>query len=201
MRRAWETPVGLRPPSISHAVHRTIRPLSGSVYLSLGSSDLLSPDTKHARKRRYAGRGVVGKTAVVGMKDRHTNRVSAAVVPSTDRSTLQQFVVQRVGPGATVYSDDARAYDRLPFEHETVKHSVGEYVNAMAHTNGIESFWSLLKRGYHGTYHHMSRKHLPSYVPEFAGRHNHRAAATVQPLECLTEGMLGKRLKYRDLVE
>ena len=67
----------------------------------------------------------------------------------------------------------------MPFDHETVRHSVGEYVDGMAHTNGIESFWALLKRGYHGTYHHMSEKHLNRYVTEFAGRHNERSRDTL----------------------
>ena len=65
------------------------------------------------------------------------------------------------------------------FDHKAVNHSVGEYVRGMAHTNGIESFWAMLKRGYHGTYLHMSAKHLDRYVTEFAGRHNVREANTI----------------------
>ena len=70
----------------------------------------------------------------------------------------------------------------------------------MAHTNGIESFWSLLKRGYHGTFHHMSEKHLNRYVTEFAGRHNSRNADTVDMMGQMAKGMVGKRLMYRELV-
>ena len=88
----------------------------------------------------------------------------------------------------------------MPFEHETVKHSISEYVNGMAHTNGIESFWALLKRGYHGTYHHMSDKHLGRYVSEFAGRHNARDADTTKQMSRLVDNMVGKRLKYTSLV-
>ena len=88
----------------------------------------------------------------------------------------------------------------MPFKHETVKHSISEYVNGMAHTNGIESFWALLKRGYHGTYHHMSEKHLVRYVGEFAGRHNDRDADTIDQTSAIARGMAGKRLRYRDLV-
>ena len=87
----------------------------------------------------------------------------------------------------------------MPFEHETVKHSVSEYVNGMAHTNGIESFWALMKRGYHGTYHHMSEKHLQRYVNEFAGRHNDRPSGTIDQMTHIVRGMDRKRLKYRDL--
>ena len=85
--------------------------------------------------------------------------------------------------------------------HETVKHSVSEYVNGMAHTNGIESFWALLKRGYHGTYHHMSDKHLQRYVNEFAGRHNDRAKDTLDQMAGIVARMAGKRLRYTNLVQ
>lgn len=81
-----------------------------------------------------------------------------------------------------------------------VKHSVKEYVNGQAHTNGIESFWALLKRGYHGTYHHMSAKHLDRYVNEFAGRYNHRPLDTIDQMASVSRRMVGKRLRYRDLI-
>ena len=154
---------------------------------------------KHAHKKLRAGRGAVGKAIVVGAKDRETNRVSATVVKNTDAKTLQGFVGDHAAEGATVYTDDHGGYQGMPFEHETVKHSVSEYVNGMAHTNGIESFWSLLKRGYHGTYHHMSEKHLNRYVSEFAGRHNDRGADTIDQMVSMARGMDGKRLRYRDL--
>ena len=69
-----------------------------------------------------------------------------------------------------------------------------------AHTNGMESFWSQLKRGYHGTFHHMSRKHLQRYVNEFAGRHNIREHDTIVMMEMIVSGLFGKRLMYGDLV-
>ena len=105
---------------------------------------------KHAHKKLKAGRGTVGKMIVVGAKDRETNHVSAAVVGNTDAKTLQDFVGDHAAKGATVYTDDHSGYQGMPFEHETVKHSVSEYVRDQAHTNGIESFWATLKRGYHG---------------------------------------------------
>ena len=123
----------------------------------------------HKRKQVIKGRGSVGKTAVIGVKDRETNRVSAAVIDNVDQPTLQGFVAENVEPGAKVYTDDHGGYVGLP-NHETVRHSVKEYVNGQAHTNGSESFWAMLKRGYVGTYHRMSPKHLHRYVDEFAGR-------------------------------
>ena len=155
---------------------------------------------KHANKKLRAGRGGVGKAIVVGAKDRSTNRVSATVVSNTDAKTLQGFVGERAAKGATVYTDDHGGYQGLPFEHETVKHSISEYVNGMAHTNGIESFWALLKRGYHGTYHHFSEKHLDRYVGEFAGRHNDREADTIDMMRNMAKSMVGERLRYRELV-
>ena len=155
---------------------------------------------KHANKKLKAGRGTVGKSIVVGAKDRGSKHVSAAVVESTDAKTLQGFVGNNAAKGATVYTDDHGGYQGMPFEHETVKHSVSEYVNGMAHTNGIESFWALLKRGYHGTFHHVSEKHLGRYVREFAGRNNTRDLDTIDQMTMLARGMVGKRLRYQDLV-
>ena len=146
------------------------------------------------------GRGPAGKTAVVGAKDRDTNRIAAKVVQSTDGPTLQGFVHERPDPDAMVYTDEAKAYLGLDRDHEAVNHSVGEYVRKMAHTNGVESFWSMLKRGYHGVYHHISPKHLQRYVREFSGRHNVRESDTVDQMASVVAGLVGKRLMYRDLI-
>jgi transposase-like protein len=154
---------------------------------------------KHENKRLHAGRGPVGKTAVVGMKDRETNQVDAEVVEFTDKATLQAFVLGRTEVGAKVYTDDAAAYQGL-LNHEAVKHSVREYVHGQAHTNGIESFWAMLKRGYVGTYHQMSVKHLSRYVAEFEGRHNHRPLDTADQMASVVQGMDGKRLTYQTLI-
>ena len=87
----------------------------------------------------------------------------------------------------------------MPFAHEAVNHGVGEYVRRQAHVNGMESFWSLLKRGHQGIYHKMSPKHLDRYVQEFAGRHNAREADTIDQMTGIVAGMAGKRLRYSDL--
>ena len=153
-----------------------------------------------SRRVDLEGRGAVGKTAVVGAKDRSSNRVTAEVVHGTDAATLQGFVMDTAEKGATVYTDDHGGYFGLPYRHESVRHSVGEYVNGQAHTNGIESFWSMLKRGYHGTYHHMSRQHLNRYVKEFSGRHNQREFDTIDQMIGMVRGLEGRRLRYADLV-
>ena len=155
---------------------------------------------KHGNKKLKAGRGPVGKAAVVGAKDRKTNKVRAKVVKDTDAKTLQKFVVASAADGATVYTDDASAYKGMPYDHESVRHSVGEYVRGMAHTNGIESFWSMLKRAHKGVYHKISPKHLQRYVDEFAGRHGVRELDTINQMEVVAGRMAGKQLSYRTLV-
>ena len=89
---------------------------------------------KHSKKKLRAGRGGVGKAAVVGAKDRKTNKIKAKVVENTDVKTLQKFVVESAADGATVYTDDAAAYKGMPFDHASVRHSVGEYVRDMGPT-------------------------------------------------------------------
>ena len=157
---------------------------------------------KHESKKLHAGRGAIGKTAVAGVKNRETNRVSAAVIQGTAQEDLQGFIEDRVSKGSTVFTDDHKGYAKLwlDFEHQTVRHSIREFVRSQAHTNGIESFWAMLKRGYHGTYHRMSSKHLDRYVTEFAGRHNVRSLDTLDQMRLLAKGMDGKRLRYQDLV-
>ena len=106
-----------------------------------------------------------------------------------------------VEPGATIYTDEARAYAGMPeFTHEAVNHSAKEFVRDMAHTNGMESFWAMLKRGYQGTFHKFSEKHLDRYVREFAGRHNIRPRDTLDMMQSVAIGIAGKRLRYRDLI-
>ena len=144
---------------------------------------------KHANKKLNAGRGVAGKVAIVGAKDRATNSVKTQAVDSTSKTTLSAFINDSVKKGSKVYTDDERAYIGLTgFKREAVKHGIGEYVRQQAHTSGIESFWSMLKRGYVGTYHKMIFKHLGRYAAEFAERHNVRRLDTVQQLSALALG-------------
>jgi transposase-like protein len=121
------------------------------------------------------------------------------VVPDTTKETLHGFIEERAEYAATVYTDDHRAYQGIPFDHKSVNHGVSEYVRNQVHVNGLESFWALLKRGYHGTYHHMSVKHLERYVNEFAGRFNDRPSDTIDQMVHMVQGMDGKQLRYRDL--
>ena len=155
-----------------------------------------------SKKKRKAlkGRGTAGKTTVAGVKDRKTNKVSAAVIEQTDAQTLHPFIEDRVAPDAKVYTDDHSGYHGLIHDHDTVRHSAGEYVKGDVHTQGIESFWAMLKRAHKGTFHKISPKHMDRYVTEFAGRHNKRGLDTKDQLKAMVAGMVGRRLKYRDLV-
>ena len=154
---------------------------------------------KHASKKLNAGRGTVGKIPVTGLKDRVTNEVRAQVTKPVNRANVKGFVEENMTLESMLYTDESYVYDDFP-NHEAVQHGVGEYVRGQAHTNGIESFWSLLKRGYYGTYHKMSEKHLARYIGEFAGRHNARAVDTIQQMALMAQGMLGKRVLYRELI-
>ena len=124
----------------------------------------------------------------------------AHTVQNTDRETLQGFVEDATTMDAKVYTDDAPAYRGMARDHESVNHSVGEYVRDQAHTQGIESFWSIFKRGYHGIFHHLSEKHLDRYVSEFETRHNRRPHNTIDQMARLVGNMAGKRLRYMDLI-
>ncbi len=154
---------------------------------------------KHESQRKHEDRGGIGKTAVVGAKDRRTGKVTARVVRRTDGETLKGFVNEHPAEGAEVSTDDASAYWGLP-NHEPVKPSVGEYVAHRVHTNSIESFWSMLKRAHKGVYDQLSPTHLQRSVNQFAGRHNFRDLDTLAQMVAVTEGLAGKRLHYRDLI-
>ena len=155
---------------------------------------------KHADKKLNKGRGAVGKTPVIGAINR-TGRVTATPIANTKAYTLQGFIRANVQTGATVYTDGFTGYTGLKdYNHETVNHSGGEYVRGDAHTNTIESFWALLKRGHYGIYHYMSEKHLHRYVNEFAFRHNTREIGTMGFISSTITRAVGKRIKYVDLI-
>jgi transposase len=131
----------------------------------------------HQSKRvKLTGRGTADKTAVFGVVERKGD-VKAVVVPNTNQDTLIPQVKQNVEPNTTVYTDEMSAYNPLTdngYKHEIVNHSTHEYARGIVHTNTIEGFWSLVKRGIGGVYHHVSPEYLQSYVNEYSFRYNHR---------------------------
>ena len=136
---------------------------------------------------------------MAGIKDRKTGQITATVVYETSAITLQGYVRANTKEGAMVYTDESRSYRGLPY-HQSVNHSVAQWVNGQAHTNGIENFWSIFKRAFHGTFHRMSPQHLDRYETEFTGRHNIREKDTAAQMTAISQGMVGKSLSYRDLV-
>ncbi|HVB80630.1 MAG TPA: IS1595 family transposase [Candidatus Binataceae bacterium] len=157
---------------------------------------------KHEHKKLHAGRGSVGKTAVLGMRERG-GRTVARPVDGTDATTLGMEIRESVELGATLHTDEHGGYTGLgEYQHETIVHSAGEYVRDGVTTNGIESVWAVLKRGLHGVYHHASDKHLHRYVDEFTFRLNEGNVKrhSLDRLDSLTGSTAGKRLTYRDLI-
>lgn len=175
-------------------------PMSGEVEVDetyIGGKE----KNKHENKKLRAGRGAVGKQAVVGIRSRD-GEVRARPVAKTDKETLHGEIAANVEPGSTVYTDEAAAYRGMrEYRHESVAHSAGEYVNGKTHTNGIESFWALLKRGYHGSYHQISVKHLSRYVDEFQHRWNNCDLHALSFMERTIRAMVGRRLIHRALVD
>ena len=155
----------------------------------------------HGKQRRAARQKPdYGKTIVAGARDRATGAVSAQAVESADKETLSAFIAANAAPGATIYTDEGSPYRSMP-NRESVSHKAGEYVrDDGVSTNGIESFWSMLKRGHVGTFHKISPKHMDRYVQEFAGRHNARERDTVDQMAGIVTGMEGKRLTYEALI-
>ena len=155
---------------------------------------------KHKAKKLNAGRGGAGKAIAAGVKDRETNQVVVKVVPDTTARTLQGFVEGHTEETAqVVYTDTGGGYVGMDRAHESVNHSVGEYVRDMAHTNSNESFWATMERAHRGVFHKFSKKHLQRYVDEFSGRQNARSADTLVQMRGIVSGMAGKELRYEDL--
>lgn len=155
---------------------------------------------RHENKKRRLGRGHIGKIPVVGVVS-ETGIIQAHPVQNVSKKTMHAFIEANVKPGATVVTDDLAAYKGLKaHKHIAINHTAGEYVKDQAHTNGIESFWALLKRGYYGVYHWMSPQHIHRYVDEFAYRQSTVKMSAMEFIACTGRQFVGKRLTYRDLV-
>ena len=159
---------------------------------------------KHEHKKKHEGRGVVGKVCVLGMRERG-GRTKTVLIEKRDGETLGNEISRNVKKGSTVFTDEHKGYLGLldkDFEHGTVNHSAKEFVNGMASTNGIESVWAVIKRGYNEVYHNWSKKHMRQYVNEFSFRLNEGNCKidTENRLASLFASMVGKTITYKELV-
>jgi transposase-like protein len=143
-------------------------PLSGAVE---------ADETYVGGRRRGMGRGYIAdKAPVFGMVERK-GRVVVATVPNATWRTLMPHIIQRVVPASLIYTDESASYDRVVkagYYHRRIRHTEKVYVSGDIHTNTVEGFWSLVKRGINGVYHAVSAKHLQGYLNEYAWRYNHR---------------------------
>ena len=155
--------------------------------------------SKKPRGTGHSGRavGAMAKTIVVGMLERN-GRVRAGVVQDRTREVLHSLAAEHIAEGSTLVTDEWAPYRGTEFQHEVINHAV-EYVNGLVHTQGIENFWSLLKRGLHGTYVSVEPFHLFRYIEEQAFRYNNRKLTDSQRFDIATKGMVGKRLTLAEL--
>jgi transposase-like protein len=156
---------------------------------------------KSERKRKITGMGGYSgnKTIVIGARQRG-GEVRTTVVDNTDRKTLKRFVTDHVPFGQTVYTDGWHGYTGLEgdYDHDTIDHMT-EYVRGQVHTNGIENFWSLLKRGLHGSYVSVQPFHLFRYCDERVFTYNQRNLTDLGRFTLLLQGSVGRRLTWAEL--
>ena len=157
---------------------------------------------KHASKRKHLGRGGVGKTAVIGMRERG-GRTKAMPISSVNSRTLQTAILDNVAKGSEIQTDEHTGYQGIEqhFFHDMVNHSAGVYSRPGVTTNSIESVWAVMKRGLHGVYHHASPKHLARYVDEFTFRLNDANVKrqTMNRLDSFITATVGRRITYARL--
>lgn len=159
---------------------------------------------KHESKKLKAGRGMVGKATVIGLRERG-GKTRAMPVPAADLKTAHAVIIANVQVGSTLHTDESSIYNRIGglfFQHETINHGAGEYARDDVTTNSIESVFAVLKRGLQGVYHHTSKKHLHRYVDEFAFRLNDGNVKrhTLERLDSFIGGTAGRRLTYKGLI-
>ena len=158
---------------------------------------------KHASKRRRRADGTIedDKVIVAGVKDRATKQNRLEVVPNTGGATLRGFVERNTSETAHVYTDENPSYRRLDRSHSSVNHGRGIYVGEDgASTNEMESLWAEVKRAVKGTFRKVSPKHTSRYLSEFSARANFRNEDTLDHMAGIARGMVGRRLRYRELI-
>ncbi|WP_370306189.1 IS1595 family transposase [Sinimarinibacterium flocculans] len=194
---------------MGHRIREAMRELNPDIMGGSGSTAEMDETfvggkekNKHASKRDGSKRGGSGKEAVFSLVERG-GKVRSHHVPVVNSDTLAPILKAQIAADTFVVTDDNRTSRRTAkvagFKTDSVNHSIGEYVRGEVHTNTIEGYFSILKRGITGTYHHVSAEHLKRYLGEFDFRYNERKALGVddkQRAELLLKGVVGKRLTY-----
>ena len=163
---------------MGHEIRKFLRTIDGDPPIGGEGKHVEIDETMVGGKRKGGkrGRGAPGKTTIMGMLERNGD-VITRVVENVQRRTLEPHILENVKKGSTVSTDELKSYAKLTrhgYAHGAVNHSAEEWVRDIHHTNGIEGFWSLLKRSIRGTHVHVSRKHLTKYLGEFEFRWNMR---------------------------
>jgi transposase-like protein len=193
-----------------HRLREAMRPMMGTEPMG-GEGKFVEADetyvggkekNKHVGKRKKGNIGGVGKEIAFALVERG-GKVRSFHVPEVSAKTLRPILVSQISRKSSLMTDDAGQYRNMGeefFRHETVNHGANEYVRGDAHTNTIEGYFSILKRGIVGTYHHVSPQHLKRYLGEFDYRYNERSSLGVDDNERTSkvlQGIVGKRLTYR----
>jgi transposase-like protein len=197
--------LGLTYKSTWFMIHRIREAMKDSFFVKqLGGKDkIVEADETfwgNTRKLRPGARGYAHKEKVFALVERGGD-VRSFHVPSVNGATLKPILKEQIKRDTHIMTDDMGAYYQLEkhFDnHSVICHSKKEYVRGAIHTNTIEGYFSLLKRGLIGTYHHVGPQHLKRYVSEFDFRYNHRKINDVERSDIALRGIEGKRLLYRD---
>jgi transposase-like protein len=180
------------------------QPLEGTVEIDetfVGGKNKNRHYSKRVQYKEITGRAYPDKAPVFGMYDRTTRKVRATAITKGQLKNIARIITRNIWPGSTLMTDDWNGYvgiDKM-YDRHFIAHSKWVYADGDITTNRIENFWSHLKRGLHGTYIHVTPKHLDRYVQEFTYRFNNRDANVQQQIECVIAQM-ECRLKYKDLV-
>ena len=184
----------------------TFRKFSGTVesdetYVGGKAENMHPYKLEQLKMRGLVRAGTEGKAIVMGILERETGTARTQVIPNVRQFTIRNEVIDNVEKGATVYTDSLRSYRNLPadgFVHDFVDHTE-QYVNGIVHTNGMENFWSLLKRALKGTYVAVEPFHLQAYCDEQAFRFNNRKMDDVHRFAIAMKQVIGRRLTYKEL--
>jgi transposase-like protein len=189
---------------MDHRLRRAMRQNGGQLFGVIEADETFIgglEKNKHASRRKHSGTGGSGKTPVFGMRARG-GETQAQVVRNVGSAELHAIIKKSIASGAVLYTDSWCGYNNLNgYAHTVINHSKGTYVQGDAHTNSIESFWALFKRGYHGVYHWMSAKHLQRYVDEFVFRLNRRGQDMQSVFGDVVQRVAeSSRLSYKELI-